>query len=242
MQKDPLTITFNFERSLMRYFMETKVLAFKKVAKSKDYRIQHNFLKRLFDFSFSLTLLIFLAPLFLGIALSIHFVSGGRAIYVQPRLGRGGKVFKCYKFRTMYADADKRLKDILTKNPHLKAEWLINQKLKNDPRIFSLGKWLRRTSLDELPQFWNVLKGDLSIVGPRPYMVSQKKELGTLASKILSLRPGITGLWQTSGRSHTTFQERIFLDAEYVDKTSFYYDIFLILKTIPKIIFSKDAY
>jgi undecaprenyl-phosphate galactose phosphotransferase len=142
----------------------------------------------------------------------------------------------------MYVDADKRLKDILTKNPHLKAEWLINQKLKNDPRIFTLGKWLRRTSLDELPQFWNVLKGDLSIVGPRPYMISQKKELGTLAPKILSLRPGITGLWQTSGRSHTIFQERISLDAEYVDKNSFYYDIILILKTIPKIIFFKDAY
>jgi len=142
----------------------------------------------------------------------------------------------------MHLDADRRLRELLAHNPYLKQEWMLNQKLKNDPRIFALGKWLRRTSLDELPQFWNVLKGDLSVVGPRPYMLTQKKYLGPLASKILSVKPGITGLWQTSGRNHRTFQERIILDAEYIDKRSFHYDLRLICKTIPQILFPKDAY
>jgi exopolysaccharide production protein ExoY len=222
--------------------METKTLPFQRTARPAVWHIHHSASKRLFDLCFSIALLILLSPLLLGIALAIRFSSGGGAIYVQPRLGRGGRVFKCYKFRTMYCDADKRLHEILAKNALLRNEWAKNQKLKNDPRIFSLGKWLRRTSLDELPQFWNVVKGDLSIVGPRPYMVSQKRELGSFAAKILSVRPGITGVWQTSGRSHTTFQERISLDAKYIEKRSFYYDLILILKTIPKIVFPKDAY
>jgi exopolysaccharide production protein ExoY len=195
-----------------------------------------------FDLSFSLLLLCLLAPLFLGIAMMIRFSSKGKAIYVQPRLGRGGKVFKCYKFRTMHLDADRRLRELLSLNPYLQQEWAKNQKLKNDPRIFALGKLLRRTSLDELPQFWNVLRGELSIVGPRPYMLTQKKYLGLLAPKILSVRPGITGLWQISGRNRRTFQERIFLDAAYIDRRSFAYDFLLILKTIPQVLFPKDAY
>lgn len=206
------------------------------------FKIRRNTPKRLFDFCFSLTLLTLLAPLFIGIALIIRLTSHGKAIYVQPRLGRGGKVFKCYKFRTMYLDAEARLNDILLHNPQFQKEWLKKQKLKNDPRIFPLGKWLRHTSLDELPQFWNVLRGDLSIVGPRPYMVFQKSNLGSLTDKIMSVRPGITGLWQTSGRSRTTFQKRIALDAEYIDKCSFWYDLLLILKTIPQVLFPKDAY
>lgn len=205
-------------------------------------KIQKNVAKRVFDLCFSLVLLLLLSPLFVSLAVAIRLSSHGRALYVQPRLGRGGKVFKCYKFRTMYLDADKRLDEILSSNPPLKKEWTQNQKLKNDPRIFSLGKWLRRTSLDELPQFWNVVKGDLSVVGPRPYMIFQRKDLGPLASKILSVRPGITGLWQTSGRSHKTYHERILLDAQYIEKRSFSYDLILILKTIPLIIFPKDAY
>jgi exopolysaccharide production protein ExoY len=222
--------------------METKVLAYRKLAQHTAKVSDPRFLKRLFDLSFSLTLLLFLSPLFLGIALAIRLSSRGRAIYVQPRLGKGGRVFKCYKFRTMHVDAERRLREILAKNSLLREEWLENQKLKNDPRIFFLGKWLRRTSLDELPQFWNGVKGDLSIVGPRPYMLCQKQVLGSLAPKILSVRPGITGLWQTSGRNGTTFQERIALDAKYIDKHSFHFDLLLILKTIPQILFLKDAY
>jgi len=141
----------------------------------------------------------------------------------------------------MYLDAEENLETLLKENPLLKKEWNQHQKLRDDPRIFPLGKFLRKTSLDEFPQFWNVIKGDLSIVGPRPYMTNQKNELGHYGYKILSIRPGITGLWQTSGRSRTTFKERVLLDAKYVDMQSFLFDIWLILRTIPLVLFSKDA-
>lgn len=214
--------------------MESKVLPL-------TWNVQHKFAKRLFDVSFSLLVMLLFLPFFLLIASLILICSPGPVFYIQIRLGRGGKPFKCYKFRTMHLNADRRLQEILQKNPLLRAEWEKNQKLKFDPRIFPFGRFLRKTSLDELPQFWNTLKGDLSVVGPRPYMVAQRKELGPLAYKILSMRPGITGLWQTSGRSKTTFRERISLDAQYVDKQSFWYDVWLILKTIPEILFSKNA-
>lgn len=204
--------------------------------------IVYGVFKRLFDLVFSSLMLILLSPLFFVLIIIIRATSKGDAIYVQPRLGRKGRVFNCYKFRTMYADADSRLHEILACNPKLKREWMKKQKLKNDPRIFPLGKWLRHTSLDELPQFWNVLRGDLSVVGPRPYMISQKESLGALRHKIMSVKPGITGLWQTSGRSRTTFHKRIALDAEYIDKSSFCYDLFLILKTVPEIFFPKNGY
>ena len=198
--------------------------------------------KRVFDVVFSCGILILLSPLLVLIAVAIRLSSRGKAIYSQPRLGKDGKIFKCYKFRTMYLNADEQLDALLMTNLSLRKEWRQKQKLKNDPRIFPLGKWLRQTSLDELPQFWNVLKGEMSVVGPRPYMLSQTGKWGPLAAKILSVRPGITGLWQTSGRSKTTFQKRISLDAHYIDKRSFSYDLSLVLKTIPLIFFSKDAY
>jgi len=199
------------------------------------------FYKRLFDIFFSLLVLIFLAPLFLIIYIAIRCSSSGNPIYSQKRFGQGGKIFTCYKFRTMYLDAETRLEKMLSLNFELKAEWEENQKLKDDPRIFSFGHILRKFSLDEFPQFWNVLKGDLSVVGPRPYMLSQGRELATRAEKILSIRPGITGLWQTSGRSRTTFKERLQLDAAYVDCQSFGFDLKLIAKTILQMLFSKDA-
>lgn len=158
--------------------MESRVLPFQKISRPIEWKIEHNLPKRLFDLIFSLILIVVLSPLFVVLSLAIRLTSKGEAIYVQPRLGRGGRVFKCYKFRTMYSDAEEGLQEILNKSPRLRHEWMKNQKLKNDPRIFPLGKWLRRTSLDELPQFWNVLKGDLSVVGPRPYMISQKRSRG----------------------------------------------------------------
>jgi len=214
--------------------MESRVLPI-------SWKVQHSFVKRIFDIGFSLSVMLLLFPLFFLIALGILICSPGNVFYTQIRLGRGGRPFKCYKFRTMHLDADRRLRDILQKNHLLRAEWEKNQKLRIDPRVFSFGLFLRKTSLDELPQFWNAFRGDLSVVGPRPYMMKQRNELGPLAYKILSLRPGITGLWQTSGRSNTTFQERIAFDAHYVDKRSFRYDLWLIIKTIPEILFSKNA-
>ncbi|NGX55443.1 MAG: UDP-glucose:undecaprenyl-phosphate glucose-1-phosphate transferase [Chlamydiae bacterium] len=199
-------------------------------------------MKRVFDILFSLFALISLLPLFLLIAIGILFSSPGSVIFTQRRLGQGGKTFKCLKFRTMYFNAEKRLDEILQNNPKLRDEWREKQKLRVDPRVFSFGKFLRKTSLDELPQFWNVLKGDLSVVGPRPYMINQRSELGPHAYKILSIRPGITGLWQTSGRNDKTFHERIILDAKYVEKSSFWLDLQLIVKTLPVVFSSKDAF
>ena len=196
----------------------------------------------MFDLSFSFLVLVFLFPLFFLIGLLIFLSSPGKVIFSQERIGKQGKLFKCYKFRTMHPNAEEKLEEILNNNFSLKAEWNQKQKLQDDPRVFLLGKWLRKSSLDELPQFWNVIKGDLSVVGPRPYIVSQASELGTFAHKILSMRPGITGLWQTSGRNRTTFKERIELDARYVELRSFKLDLYLILKTIPLLFFSKDAY
>lgn len=205
--------------------------------------IRHKPLKRIFDVLFSVAVLVFGLPVFCLIALAIRCTSRGNSVYSHERIGRGGKTFRCFKFRTMYTDADVKLRALLEKNPGLKREWDLTRKLKNDPRVTPLGRFLRKTSLDELPQFWNVLKGDLSIVGPRPVVKDEISEYyGPKASKILSVRPGITGLWQVSGRNDTTYMTRIRLDEEYIDNHSFILDLKLVLKTIPTMIFSRGAY
>lgn len=205
--------------------------------------IRHNAVKRTFDLCFSASLTIALLPLYCLIALIVGLTSRGPIIYGHKRVGRGGKAFNCYKFRTMYKDADERLKLILQENPHLNQEWKKSRKLQNDPRVTPIGSFLRKTSLDELPQFWNVLKGDLSVTGPRPVVEEEVRlHLGLKAAKILSIRPGITGIWQTSGRSSISYEQRIALDEKYVDEHTLWMDIKLVLKTIPCMIFSKGAY
>jgi len=206
------------------------------------WKIHHNISKRIFDFLFSLAVILLLIPLYIVIGIAIRLSSPGKIIYSQQRLGQRGKIFNCYKFRTMYPDSDRHLHEVLAKNPSLRIEWERTQKLRKDPRIFPFGRYLRKMSLDELPQFWNVLKGDLSVVGPRPYMLSQWNKIAPFAAQILRIRPGITGLWQTSGRSSTTFYERIVLDTEYVNRRSFWLDCRLIFKTIPQLLFPKDAF
>ncbi len=206
-------------------------------------KIKHIPTKRIFDFCFSLFIIILFAPLFLTIALFIRCTSKGRAIYSHERIGRGGRPFKCYKFRTMYQDADAQIHEIFKKDPLLEQEWKEKRKLKQDPRVTPFGSFLRKTSLDELPQFWNVVKGDLSIVGPRP-VISEEVEscMGSKAEKILSIRPGLTCLWQVSGRSDSSYSHRLALDEAYVDGRSFLLDLKLIIKTIPQMIFPKGAY
>lgn len=205
--------------------------------------IKHFPLKRSFDIFFSLLVILITLPLFIIIALSIRLSSKGKIVYAHERVGRGGKPFRCFKFRTMYPNADTRLKEILENNPELRKEWEQSHKLKDDPRVTPIGKFLRKTSLDEFPQFWNILRGDLSVVGPRPVVKTEvTKHLGPKAAKILSVRPGLTGLWQVSGRSDTSYAKRIELDEKYVDSHSFWFDIKLIAKTIPAMISSKGAY
>lgn len=206
-------------------------------------RIRHFPSKRIFDILFSLFILITGAPLYLLIALSIVCTSKGGIIYAQERVGRGGRFFRCYKFRTMYKNAEQKLEQLIASDPKLKQEWESTQKLKNDPRITPIGLFLRKTSLDELPQFWNALIGDLSVVGPRPVLGEEVyKHMGSKALKILSVRPGITGLWQVTGRSNTSYKHRVRLDEIYIDQRSFIFDLWLIIKTIPAIISCRGAY
>jgi exopolysaccharide production protein ExoY len=205
--------------------------------------IRHNFLKRTFDIVFSLSVLVIGSPVFFFIGLLIALTSKGRIIYGHERIGRGGTRFLCYKFRTMYEDAGAKLQELILRDPRIKEEWESSYKLKNDPRITPLGKFLRKTSLDELPQFWNVLKGDLSVVGPRPVVLDElQRYFDKRAELILSIRPGLTGLWQVSGRSNVSYEERISLDEEYVKTQSFILDLKLIAKTLPAMLFSKGAY
>lgn len=205
--------------------------------------VRHLPIKRFFDICFSLSVLLVSMPLFILIALLIRCTSKGNAIYYQTRIGRGGVPFRCYKFRTMYADADIRLQEILNGDQNKRREWNETHKLKDDPRITPIGAFLRRTSIDELPQFWNVLKGDLSVVGPRPVVKEEiDRHYKHKADKIFSIRPGVTGIWQISGRSDTSYTTRIALDEKYLDTRSFWLDLKLIALTIPSMISRRGAY
>lgn len=199
--------------------------------------------KRLFDVVFSLLALSIGFPFFFLVALAVRCSSTGNVIYSHERIGLNGKSFRCYKFRTMYPDADQRLKEILEKDPLLREEWEKNHKLKKDPRITKIGSFLRKTSLDELPQFWNVLRGDLSVVGPRPRVKAEiQKYFGAKTPYILSVRPGLTGIWQVSGRSNTSYESRLSMDELYIQKQSLLFDLKLIVKTVPAMIFNRGAY
>jgi exopolysaccharide production protein ExoY len=199
--------------------------------------------KRIFDVLFSLGAMIFFIPIGIVAVLFIKITSPGPIFYSAKRVGKDGQPIYCWKFRTMHQDADKKLLEILKENPKLKQEWDTYFKLKEDPRVSTIGKILRKTSLDELPQFFNVLKGDLSVVGPRPVTEEEiQKYFGPKASKILSVRPGLTGIWQTSGRSLLTFDERIRLEESYIDRQSLTLDLTIICKTIPAMFFTKGAF
>jgi undecaprenyl-phosphate galactose phosphotransferase len=213
--------------------------------------VQHDSCKRAFDLIFSSIFLLFSSPLLLLLAISVKRSSPGPIFYKSPRLGRGGKVIQCLKFRTMFVDAEEKLKLLLQTEIHLQREWETFQKFKDDPRITPLGKFLRKTSLDEIPQFFNVLAGDLSVVGPRPptligppesYLEEIRKLYGPSAVKILSVRPGITGIWQISGRSQIPFAERAKMEAQYAESRNFWIDLVVIAKTIPAVLQSKGAF
>ncbi len=200
-------------------------------------------IKRTFDILFSLLVILLLGPLYILIALLVKLTSKGPVFYKHKRIGKYGKCIKIYKFRTMYNDADKLLKDILEKDEILKREWETNYKLKNDPRITPIGRILRKFSLDELPQFFNVLKGDLSVVGPRPVVSDElEKFYGEYKMFYLAVNPGITGLWQVSGRSDTDYNNRVRLDTIYVVNWSIWLDMVIIFKTLKVVIKGEGAY
>ncbi len=199
--------------------------------------------KRIFDIIFSVLILILFSPFFLFCMIAVKLSSAGPIFYAHPRVGCNGKLFGCLKFRTMHQDADAKLQPLLASDPALMEEWKTYFKLKVDPRVTAIGKFLRRTSLDELPQIWNVFKGDMSVVGPRP--LTQHEVIHYLkdkASRILSVRPGLTTLWIIQGRNGLSLEERIALEEYYVNHQSFWLDCKLILQTVLLMIFPKGAY
>lgn len=195
------------------------------------------FFKRFFDIFCSLLAIIILSPVLLIVGLLVKLTSRGPMIYVSKRIGKNGKVFNFYKFRSMYKDAEQRLQELLDKN---EVEGGVIFKMKNDPRITKFGKFIRKTSLDELPQLFNILKGDMSIVGPRPSTDREYKLMNEYHKQRFLVPQGLTGEWQVGGRSTTTFDEMIEMDLNYISKKrSFWYDIKLIFKTVG-VIFKKD--
>ena len=185
--------------------------------------------KRIFDIAFVLCTSVVTVPIVLLLSLVV-MLDGGSPFYVQRRVGKNGKVFRMVKLRSMVSDADRRLSAYLKENQEARREWEETQKLKRDPRITRIGRIIRKTSMDELPQFWNVLTGDMSVVGPRPMMPSQRDLYPGQA--YFQLRPGVTGFWQIGDRNNTSFAARARYDSEYFEKVSFFTDVKVILKTI----------
>ena len=199
-------------------------------------------LKRAIDLTSALLGGLLISPLLLLIAIWIKLDSRGPVFYGHTRIGQEGRRFKAWKFRSMIPDADRVLQDYLERHPELQAEWVATQKLKNDPRVTRVGRWLRKLSLDELPQLWNVIRGEMSLVGPRPIVQEELAKYGEKGVLYLKVKPGMTGLWQVSGRSETSYQERVEIDAYYVRNWSVWLDMYILARTVWAILFGRGAY
>jgi len=197
--------------------------------------------KRVIDIILAVSGIVLLAPLLIICFIATVITSPGPAVFRHRRVGFTGKYFDCLKFRTMVIDAPERLRHLLESDPVAAAEWAANRKLRYDPRVTAIGDILRKSSLDELPQLFNVLKGDMSIVGPRPVTEEELVRYSGAIGAYLACRPGITGLWQVSGRSSTTYQKRVACDAFYARKWSMALDARILIVTIPAVLFSDDA-
>ena len=199
-------------------------------------------LKRLLDFFLLLISAPVTIPLTIVVAIAVKLTSEGPIFYGHTRIGQNGREFKCWKFRSMVIDADKQLEKILAENPEMRAEWERDRKFTNDPRITKIGKILRKTSIDEIPQFFNILTGEMSFIGPRPVTRPELTRYGNKSDFILSVKPGLSGMWQISGRSDTGYEERIILDSYYIQNWSIWLDLWIIIKTIYVVLKGKGAY
>jgi exopolysaccharide biosynthesis polyprenyl glycosylphosphotransferase len=195
-------------------------------------------LKRFVDILFSLLALTLLSPIFILISLLIKIEDRGPVFFVQRRVGKFGREFKMYKFRSMCLDAEERLKELLAKNQHKQG---VTFKLKDDPRITKVGRWLRKFSMDELPQFFNVLIGDMSLVGPRPPVPREVAMYSPADRRRLAAKPGITCIWQISGRSEIDFSGQVQLDVRYIESQSFWVDVKILAQTVPAVLSGKGA-
>lgn len=202
----------------------------------------NRFIKTVVDYVLTVVGTIVISPILLFIAIWIYYDSPGPVIFRHMRVGKDGKMFPCYKFRSMCFNADEKLKELLQNDPEARAEWEKDFKLKNDPRITRSGAFLRKTSLDELPQLLNVLRGEMSLVGPRPVVEAELPRYGDYLGDYLMVKPGITGMWQVNGRSDTTYDERVQMDSWYVRNWSVWLDFMLLWRTIKAVFAAKGAY
>jgi exopolysaccharide production protein ExoY len=196
-------------------------------------------LRRCADRLIAALLLVIFSPLMLACAALIRR-DGGPATFAHYRVGSRGRVFRCFKFRTMCVDAERKLREVLDSDPALRDEWERTFKLVNDPRVTRIGRWLRRSSLDELPQLLNVLRGDMGLVGPRPITLVELRLYGPARWQYLSVLPGMTGLWQVSGRNRVSYERRVQLDDEYVRNRSVWLDGWILLKTV-LVVLTRDG-
>ena len=197
-------------------------------------------LKRIGDIIFSLIVLTLGSPIFISIAILVKLSSPGSVFYIQKRVGRNYREFGCIKFRTMYKDADDLLPNLLEIYPLMRKEFEKDFKLRQEPRITKLGRFLRRSSLDELPQFFNVLKGEMSVVGPRPIVSNEIIKYSLFMEEVISVRPGLTGLWQVSGRNNLSYKKRVELDLFYARNRNFLLDLEIIILTLGVLLFPMD--
>lgn len=198
--------------------------------------------KRVTDVFLAAVTLFFMSPIFILVALIVKMQDGGSVFFVHERIGFQGRTFGCIKFRTMCHNAESKLTQYLVANPHAAHEWERSQKLKEDPRITAAGSVLRRLSFDELPQLINVLKGEMSLVGPRPITADELRRYGRDAVYYLSVRPGLTGAWQVSGRNDVSYEERVRLDTDYCKTWSGAKDMHIMLRTLPVLLFRRGSY
>jgi exopolysaccharide biosynthesis polyprenyl glycosylphosphotransferase len=224
--------------NMTNYPMEIEIIDDMPILKLKEVFIggSEGHVKRLIDFILSFIAIIILSPLFFILAILIKITSPGPVFFKHKRLGLNGKIIEIYKFRSMVINAQEILDKLLAENPELRKEYEETYKLKNDPRITKIGKFLRKTSLDELPQLFNVLKGDLSLVGPRPIVLKEINKYGEYGKFLLRVPPGVTGLWQISGRSDVDYDERVEMDMQYISNWNIWLDLNILFKTIPAVL------
>jgi lipopolysaccharide/colanic/teichoic acid biosynthesis glycosyltransferase len=200
------------------------------------------FLRRLLDILLASLIIVFILPLLIVIGAIVWLQDGGPPIYAQERIGRGGRIFRCYKCRSMVVDAQAQLDKLLSESPEAREQWMRDQKLRYDPRITPIGAFLRKSSLDELPQLFNVLGGSMSLVGPRPIVASEVTRYGRRIVHYYAVRPGITGLWQISGRNDVSYRRRVALDCAYVKRKSMLMDLKILLATLPIVLMRRGSY
>jgi exopolysaccharide production protein ExoY len=199
-------------------------------------------LKRGIDVVGSLAALVLMAPLFLAIALVIWVCDAGPVVYSQKRVGQNGRIFRCLKFRTMVMNGDRLFHELLANDARARAEWETMHKLRRDPRITAVGRFLRISSLDELPQLFNVLNGDMSLVGPRPIVLAEAARYGHRFGSYCMVKPGLTGLWQVSGRNSISYRRRVAMDVTYARRASLSLDLWIMLRTVPAIVSASGCY